>query len=299
MCKAPIPLNRPRDRFKKFCSHTCSGRYYKPANYIDCPVCNTTFQVLKGVREIYCSVNCYNKTKISTYTKKCEFCNKEFILHNKAYEKRGAGRFCSSSCSSRKYKVNEDFFKTMLEKPAYWLGFIYADGHNSGTELRIKLSSKDSGHLEYFKKHIKCEHLIKTIDNKSYIHIGSKKICSDLNHHGAIFGKKFDIIKLPILPRKMYKHFIRGYFDGDGCFYVSKKNHGRINIHSSSTVFISELRRVLLANGIKTTGDGINLNVCNKDNLQKLYHYFYDDSTVYLDRKYKKYKHYLEDKNII
>jgi hypothetical protein len=65
---------------------------------------------------------------------------------------------------------------------------------------------------------------------KSYVTVGDRKyesdcstfsiyntkIVSDLYKHGCVNNKTFKI-KLPKLREDLIRHFIRGYFDGDGC----------------------------------------------------------------------------------
>lgn len=60
---------------------------------------------------------------------------------------------------ARKYKVNEDIFKTIdTGEKAYWLGFLYADGsvtfENGRYVLELGLKAEDVNHLEKFKRFI-------------------------------------------------------------------------------------------------------------------------------------------------
>ena len=58
--------------------------------------------------------------------------------------------------TNRRYNVNHEYFKIIdSEEKAYWLGFLYADGcvrkSKSGSQVVLKLSTKDEGHLIKFK----------------------------------------------------------------------------------------------------------------------------------------------------
>jgi len=89
----------------------------------------------------------------------------------------------------KKYVSDDTFFEEInTEEKAYWLGFLYADGYvrkRKGSELRLKLSTKDLSHLELFKNTIKSTNTIKNIEDKgvhcSYISIYSNKIVDDFN----------------------------------------------------------------------------------------------------------------------
>lgn len=67
--------------------------------------------------------------------------------------------------------------------------------------------------------------------------LSSKLLCNDLLKHGVMPNKSFKI-KLPNISDIFLPHFIRGYFDGDGCVYTctketKKKNQIRIHISSN------------------------------------------------------------------
>lgn len=67
------------------------------------------------------------------------------------------------------------------------------------------------------------------------------------------------------------RHFIRGYYDGDGCFSVTKRKDRTEN----SLIY--------------------QFNITGMENpLRKMqeHYYLYQDATIYLQRKYNKYKEY-------
>lgn len=78
------------------------------------------------INKTYCSIPCCNKQKIlPKKVKKCLFCDKEFYLTNKSYDRK---KYCSKKCQ---YK---DFIKRYSGKnnPA-WLGgnISYGSVHNT------------------------------------------------------------------------------------------------------------------------------------------------------------------------
>lgn len=121
--------------------------------------------------------------------------------------------------------VNDDFFHVIdSERKAYWLGFLAADGSVQNKKamrwLAVWLCKKDRGHLEKLKRDLSSDHKIsdRLYSNHSpcvQLMIGSEKLVSDLIVHGIVPNKTL-ILKPPSIPKKLVRHWIRGYFDGDG-----------------------------------------------------------------------------------
>ena len=127
----------------------------------------------------------------------------------------------------RKYQLNHDYF-SIIDSPekAYWLGFLFADGHISKeNSLCIQLQSRDIKNLEMLKNDLSYSGPIKerTINNKKYfgLVIYSVKICQDLKLLGFSHNKTLNPSILKIHENN-YKVFIRGLIDGDGTIWVSK-----------------------------------------------------------------------------
>jgi intein/homing endonuclease len=125
---------------------------------------------------------------------------------------------------------------------AYILGFLYADGDiedvsKSSRTQYITFPSVDREILEAIKIAIGSEHNINyraprevTFQNgKTYkcsgiyrLRIGSKKMFDDLLGLG-LTPRKSLTVKFPMnIPDKCLGHFIRGYFDGDGCVFFER-----------------------------------------------------------------------------
>lgn len=134
--------------------------------------------------------------------------------------------------------MNESVFQQIdSNNKAYWLGFLAADGSIKGNELSIGLSSKDRNHLIKFLAFIDSSNPVIdtmshcTSNNKyypsSHINLYSNKLVNDLSLYGIVNNKSFqDIDFLEKVPKDYYDAFIVGYFDGDGWFTCTEKNHG-------------------------------------------------------------------------
>lgn len=209
---------------------------------------------------------------------------------------------------NKKYNVDENYFSIIdNEYKAYWLGFLYADGYvrmkyNRSGELKLKLSSKDKEHILLFNKCISSNYPIKdsvsTIlykgqksnSNVSTVSIYNTKIVNDLIKIGCVSKKTF-VIRLPKIENSLYRHFIRGYFDGDGCLSESNKGHFTIKIISNEH-FIEDIKNYLLSIGlnkiyIKTNGKVKSLLIYNIKDCLTFKNFIYDNSSIYLERKYK------------
>jgi hypothetical protein len=198
-----------------------------------------------------------------------------------------------------KYFYKENAFNDNTEECYYFLGFIFADGCASDKgEIRINLNIKDEEILKNFKNYLQTEKPIfyynKT--NSCALSFGNKKILNTMMSFG-LTPRKSLTLKFPNgIPQNMVCHFIRGYFDGDGCVSILKgKNTLRLRINLVGTLeFLSELQNILIKElGINkteitniTSGKNVyQLNIKNNTDIKKIKKFFYENSTTYLRRK--------------
>lgn len=298
-CSGDIVAKRNRDLSKEFCGPSCVGKFYrtKEKEYTKCLSCDKEFEKTCKTQNMFCSTNCYHKSKIVIHKRNCKRCGVEFQLKNIADEKRNKGKYCSLECGTRKYEFNENFFKKIdTEQKAYWLGFIYADGYiNDVTkEFRLHISKKDIKHLEDFKKQINSEHPIHKCQlNTISFNICSKKMALDLNKLGVVQSKTF-ILEYPKIPKKFNNHFIRGLFDGDGCIYTRKDGIKTWSIYTASEIFKNQIIEIIkLETGIKISsykqGNGYTIRIFRKNDIPLIGEYMYKNSTIFLERKKEKF----------
>jgi len=111
------------------------------------------------------------------------------------------------------------------KKLAYCVGLLLTDGHLSKDGRHIDLTSKDVEQLETFKK---CLGLKVKIGSKSSgrpgeeryprIQFGNVKFYKWLLTIGFVQNKTYGVGALEI-PDRFFSHFLRGFYDGDGCSY--------------------------------------------------------------------------------
>lgn len=211
----------------------------------------------------------------------------------------------------RKNDFNTRIFKEIdSEEKAYWLGFLMADGCiNSKTscgrysKVTILLKSSDIGHLEKFKDFVGCKNKIctKVVSNHklgieseiSSISVSSVEMVDDLISHKVTPNKTgFEVIPNTV-PFELIRHFLRGYFDGDGSF---TQGH-RISIGSSSLAILKQICDYTLnvigenftiyeENYYKVPFWKIDSNHCGRN--KNFLTHLYKDSNIYLERKYVK-----------
>lgn len=212
-------------------------------------------------------------------------------------------------------KFNQHVFDVIdTEEKAYWLGFIFADGYVSSTNytFELSLSIKDKKHLEKFNSFMEYNGNNVKINNskcneKTYKRcrwsITNKHLWNTLNKYGCIPKKSLKITfpdKTIFSDESLIRHFIRGYFDGDGCISrnISTSNKNKIaslvitilgtEEFLMSILDYSKISNFYIRNISKENKITKEVRIHTKDHLNFL-NYLYKDSFIYLDRKYKKY----------
>jgi hypothetical protein len=208
-----------------------------------------------------------------------------------------------------KYEYNELVFSEIgTEEEAYWLGFLIADGYNHNNKC-LRVDIKDKGHLEHLSKLIypNGDKPIQIRDlgygDIYMFSCGISRIVENLNKHGVIPRKSMKT-KLPNINREMYRHFIRGLFDGDGSIgYTMAKNSPNYRRYQYSIVGNFELMEGIkdiiqqeIDVDIKLYKMKMIHRVIKKGNqsIMKILKWLYEDSNIYLERKYNKYCDMLE-----
>jgi len=198
--------------------------------------------------------------------------------------------------------LNENFFESIdSEESGYWLGFIMADGsvgsyYGDSFRLDINLKQSDYKHLEKFHKCVNSMLEVRQLDKNSSCHSShvSNKLCQDLMSLGCVPRKSL-ILKYPQIPSEIDKHFIRGYFDGDGCItFDVKKSNIRLAIIGTKEMLTSIQKRLGINVKLyqRSSRNTYHLPISGNVQVRRILDFLYKDSTIYLDRKYNKYKEY-------
>ena len=203
-----------------------------------------------------------------------------------------------------KYSYNENIFDEInTEEKAYWLGFLYADGCVRDSKgypcnVSIGLQLNDENHLYKFaeflggeKDMVKVNHSKKRCD----INIANKHMANTLIELGCTPRKSLTL-KPPTatqVPLGLKRHFIRGFFDGDGTIYKRKTRESYCFGFVGTPQMINWISNYFYEN---TQCKPIKNSIINdytwewkkegKSALECAKH-IYQDSTIYLDRKFE------------
>lgn len=241
----------------------------------------------------------YNKVELGKHLNMPTSTVSKFLLQ--------AGYPCPVKGSwKRKYNVIHDYFETIdSEQKAYILGFLYADGYNNEKKgiIQVKLHKQDIDILEQMSAILQPERemYIKSNGTSTEMYINSRKLSQDLAKWGCT-QKKSLTLKFPtFLSDDLIPHFIRGYFDGDGCVYCnSDKRIFSFQIIGTKHM-IDQIQQYLI--------DKCHFNVTkimerksqHNDNMFYIVGYsgirsvlnfreiLYKDATIFLKRKYDKF----------
>jgi intein-encoded DNA endonuclease-like protein len=227
-----------------------------------------------------------------------------------------------------KYKTDNHLFDNIdCEWKAYFLGLMYADGcmDKNFEKVIITLAEKDRDILDklnnlifdgkrklYYRPKMKMENGSKyTRQGRYTLVLSNQSITKQLFKKGLKPQKSLNLDFPPekVVPDNLFHHFIRGYFDGDGCLYTCHRPYqtkrGIKKYHHFSWEIVSshifcEKMRLFLEKKLNIT-----LNMLKKEkisslkstkikNVSKILNYIYKDATIFLNRKYEKYKFFLD-----
>ena len=218
---------------------------------------------------------------------------------------------------TRLYKIKEDFFDTPTEESSYILGFIAADGcilegkNKKPSIVEISLAEKDRNHLLKMKNMISVDVPLKEIKKTNAVRCSlcSIKLAESLVKKG-IMPRKSLTLKFPDIPKEYIRHFIRGYFDGDG--YIRERGNRRFK-YIYSVLEVSMLGTKWFLEDIKEEfyliyGNKVgSLKSCEKwYNAHRLTFstksaiefckWIYSDCSIKLDRKFEVYNNFIKKK---
>jgi hypothetical protein len=204
-----------------------------------------------------------------------------------------------------KYKVDEKFFDKWTSQMAYLLGFTYADGNIYKTSLAWDIQTRDVDLLLKIKKALATDYPIYNRKNSVRLRINNQILVNGAIKRGLL-PKKNLRHKLPEMPNKFLRHFIRGYLEGDGWVVLrTGRNEGDIGFVSGNREFIEYLCRTInyklkvsgaVREKVKVTPKGVvsktYLLEYYSANAFKIANWVYTgirENDLFLDRKHGKY----------
>lgn len=206
--------------------------------------------------------------------------------------------------------VYKNFFDCQVPEFCYLLGYLWADGWLTDKNYRIQIIESDGLILKEILDSIKIHYSLNRkkngIDNTGTNRSPSLIFC--FGKHLKNFLKKLNYDKksyishqkiMESIPKENLHYWLRGYFDGDGCFYYNQKwKTKQANIGSTYnqdwTYFIEFLdsynikAKAFKKIHKKSKSKSSLLRFCGKQ-IIKFGEYIYQGKQFGLDRKYQKY----------
>lgn len=227
----------------------------------------------------------------------------------------------------QKYSCNEHFFKDDSEASFYWAGYIAADGcvriksAKYSKVLSLELNSADHDHIAKLVKILDFKIINNNYGNSNYLsplykthkgyskidgheltsshlYLNSKTIFNDLKNKFLIEPNKTKTHYFPVhlKDHSLIHHFLRGYFDGDGGFYLHKR--GQMTLRVCGTLdFLNEYKYLIEKNAnfksiskpYMYNGQGA-LNYGGNLQIKKFGDYIYNNANIYMERKREQFK---------
>jgi intein-encoded DNA endonuclease-like protein len=203
---------------------------------------------------------------------------------------------------TKEFNFNEEYFKAIdTPNKAYFLGLLYADGHIYSTfpKIAITLKEEDGYIIKEMAEDMNSNYPIHRVSRKlndktfhyNYIGLTSIRLKENLIKLGCT-PKKSLILEFPTeeqVPKKFHSHFIRGYFDGDGC--ISKtKSRCKVSICGTKS-FCNSLKEILSRYNINSSTNPqkniYSLNISGRFNIIKFKEYIYSKDCKCILRKSK------------
>lgn len=199
----------------------------------------------------------------------------------------------------------------------YFLGLVFSDGYliekkkyaneYIGISLIDEQILRDTAERFSFKMPKKCGetsagnamYILKTYDSV---------LINEYKEYGLVPRKTLVLKLFKKIPNEYMWDFIRGYFDGDGCIHFHKvKNRansyqGEFSLLGTSFI-LNEIKNFMELNGIKScvkkykNGKISILKSMRFEDLEKIFkNLYYGENLLKLNRKYFKYKNFIEIK---
>lgn len=215
---------------------------------------------------------------------------------------------------SKKHDYDESVFDVIdTEEKAYWAGFIMGDGQieefkrlrANGSiyinyRLNLNLKYSDASHLQKFLDFLNCTtKKIKKVDVKmpsgniaevGNIRISSRPLSLALINKGIVPRKSLNEPEPSGIPEHLIRHFIRGLLDADG--HISDINkHSPYAEICDGKILMNWVKKQYPY--LKSKEDKYCNGLCyvytNKKDVLNFLNSLYENSTIYLERKYQRY----------
>ena len=200
-----------------------------------------------------------------------------------------------------------------LRAKTYFLGFLYADGYNNTdrNSVALSLNEDDKEILEKLNNLLQSNKPLQYVELKSAnssnqyrLVIANKHISQKLVELGCDKAKTYSLMfpSEKQVPRHLIRHFVRGYFDGDG--WIGKKSICVV----STLDFCNSLAEILkeqfnincyIRARHPERKNNIRMLELNNKSARTFLEWIYKGSNIHLQRKYERYLKQMDYDNSI
>ncbi len=200
--------------------------------------------------------------------------------------------------------IEEDWID--FNNPLFWyiIGIVTTDGHINNKSNTIQIYQKNIEYLYNIQKLIGHFGKIYKSTNIYSLHLTNNKLYNFFIDNNFSTDKRYNVPFIKNIPDNMFKYYLLGIFDGDGCIYYNYRSGQFVNkifqITSGSYNLVEKLNENLINLNYKskinykvsTVGNKYyDLVLSNTNDILNILEWFYDDSSkkFCLKRKYISY----------
>lgn len=188
------------------------------------------------------------------------------------------------------------------EYTSYLYGYVLGDGNLQKGIPRFVIDSKDVDHMEKMADVIGTKpYYSKSHEGVAIISVTSSIYYEKMLDWGLVPNKSNVGCVLNRIPDEdNFRHFIRGLMDSDGCVSVRTQKKGFTWFIEGHPSYMNQFREKLPFNyQIKPgrNGKNVNFNTENLTELVKIYHWLYDNATIFMDRKKSRFDKVINHSN--
>lgn len=188
------------------------------------------------------------------------------------------------------------------EYTSYLYGYVLGDGNLQKSRPRFVIDSKDTDHMENLAKLIGTRvYYPKNHFDEAIISVTSTVYYNKMLEWGLVPAKSIVGCELNQIPdNQNLRHLIRGLTDSDGCVSVRTKRVGFVWYIEGHSSYMNQLEKLIPFNLERVDGkrnSNIRLGTEAKEKLERIYHWLYDDATIFMGRKKENFDKFMIYKN--
>lgn len=227
----------------------------------------------------------------------------------------------------QRYSINQHYFDEIdTSEKAYILGLLYTDGCRCDRDMHyqivLKLQDTDVDILYKMQECLQSNRPLKYIitepkmfpngkiyspKNQYALIIDNKQIATSLEKWGIIPNKTYTLKFPDFLPEKLYPHFIRGCWEGDGWISKSSKDKGcgfmgtydLVNYIREYTENLLDIHFSIFHRKEYKMENLYTISLHGGKQVKQFLDYLYQDSTIHFHRKYACYRHIVYNEPLI